>query len=442
VENVSVNKKVKSLVAKISSSSNSSTKHKRYWLSIITILIIAVILASSFLVLFSDKQLFTLSTSGTKPNIPTISSPYTTPELLWKTEIPGGHDVYPVVLNDVAYAYRDYNTKGDILTALNVTNGYVIWEKSGHTTIDVPAYDINSIIYTPMTMGLTVWNAEDGTKIWHDWTTGLYSVTANGIVYAIGDTEVVALKAIDGTKLWKHTFDHWLWSAPAVANGTVYISANNVNKVYALDALKGKLLWERTINDDDTYSKPRSPVVANGVVYVVDVCTLYALNAQTGEKMWTYKTGGEVGSPVVEYGVVYVGSGDKKVYALNAQTGKKIWTYNIGPDGMSVPGVPSPAVADGIVYVTDNRYANGVLYALSAANGKKLWSYQQIDEMIYSHVIVDNKIYLTANNSMYAFSTIKPLGSVPKYDSFMLFNCFIITCAKICQKITPQTTLH
>jgi outer membrane protein assembly factor BamB len=44
---------------------------------------------------------------------------------------------------------------------------------------------------------------------------------------------------------------------------------------------------------------------------------VYALNARTGAKLWSYTTGGAVDSPpAVANGMVYVGSDDGKVYAF------------------------------------------------------------------------------------------------------------------------------
>ena len=44
---------------------------------------------------------------------------------------------------------------------------------------------------------------------------------------------------------------------------------------------------------------------------------MYALNASTGAKLWSYKTGDLVDtSPAVANGVVYVGSWDRKLYAF------------------------------------------------------------------------------------------------------------------------------
>jgi outer membrane protein assembly factor BamB len=65
-----------------------------------------------------------------------------------------------------------------------------------------------------------------------------------------------------------------------------------------------------------------SPAVANGVVYVGSVDgNVYALNASTGAKLWSFNAGDVVASsPAVANGVVYIGSFDNKVYAFD-QTG-------------------------------------------------------------------------------------------------------------------------
>jgi eukaryotic-like serine/threonine-protein kinase len=62
-----------------------------------------------------------------------------------------------------------------------------------------------------------------------------------------------------------------------------------------------------------------SPVVANGVVYVgSEDHSLYALDAQSGKLLWSYKTGNYIlTSPAVVNGVVYIGSGDGRLYAFH-----------------------------------------------------------------------------------------------------------------------------
>jgi outer membrane protein assembly factor BamB len=83
---------------------------------------------------------------------------------------------------------------------------------------------------------------------------------------------------------------------------------------------------------------------------------LYALNANTGEKLWNYATGGGPTSPAVANGVVYIGadvpgccgeSEGENLYALNASTGVKLWSFR--PRTKSGAGI-SPAVANGMVF--------------------------------------------------------------------------------------------
>ena len=66
-----------------------------------------------------------------------------------------------------------------------------------------------------------------------------------------------------------------------------------------------------------------------------------------------------VSSPAVVHGVVYIGSEDRHVYAVNAATGAKLWSFRNWAISYS-----SPAVAHGVVYIGSG---NGNVYALNAA---------------------------------------------------------------------------
>ena len=73
---------------------------------------------------------------------------------------------------------------------------------------------------------------------------------------------------------------------------------------------------------------PRPPWRMEWFISAPRDCNLYALNASTGAKLWSYTTGVAINSsPAVVNGVVYIGSEDGTVYALNASTGAKLWSY-------------------------------------------------------------------------------------------------------------------
>lgn len=73
---------------------------------------------------------------------------------------------------------------------------------------------------------------------------------------------------------------------------------------------------------------------------------VYALNASTGTLLWSFAAGGRVwSSPAVANGVVYVGGWDAKLLALNASTGAQLWSSTVNTLLLA-----SPAIADGVVY--------------------------------------------------------------------------------------------
>jgi outer membrane protein assembly factor BamB len=202
------NKKIKKLTGKVSSCSNSPTiKHKHYRLPIAAILTITLILTSSFLVFFSDK-LFTSPTTDTQPNIPPINPPYTTPQLLWKTDV--GNYIWGIstVTNGIIYT-----TTGGMAKTINATDGNIIWEQK----IMSYGYPLSSpiingkTIYVNSALGLLALNATDGKTMcrytYGDWVT---PVVFNGVVYAVGNDVVFALNANTGKKLWEYTTkDSW-----------------------------------------------------------------------------------------------------------------------------------------------------------------------------------------------------------------------------------------
>jgi len=176
-------------------------------------------------------------------------------------------------------------------------------------------------------------------------------------------------------------------ASPAVANGVAYINSTDGN-LYALNAHTGAKLWSYR-----TYSNAESaPVVVNGVVYVGESGALYALNASTGALLWTFIEPNpgpgaiEVFSPAVANGVVYVTSYDGFLSALNASTGSVLWTYNTSDQVDTIP-----AVANGVVYFG----SFGSFYALNASTGALLWNNTAVrNAQISSPAVANGVVYV------------------------------------------------
>ncbi len=109
-------------------------------------------------------------------------------------------------------------------------------------------------------------------------------------------------------------------SSPAIgSDGTVYVGSGG-KKLCAINGKTGDKLWEfKTRGDVDS-----SPAIgSDGTVYVGAFDgKLYAINGKTGDKLWEFVTGGFVhSSPAIgSDGTVYVGSSDKKLYAIKTDS--------------------------------------------------------------------------------------------------------------------------
>ena len=225
------------------------------------------------------------------------------------------------------------------------------------------------------------WDEETGEKL-RDFTVSGYAQGVAGYVdgkvyftsWVYGDAHAGHVYCIDadtGEEIWhQNNIPQNCCGSPTISNGIVYVTTFNFygdGGIYALNASDGSILWNQTMQRTDS-----TPVVAYGNVYVCGGCVgysdvqTYCFNATNGELMWNTTASDGIGgwtcSVAVADGKVFVGKpgeffGYAGTYALDAFTGNVIWSY---PEGGS-----SPAVADGMVFTI----GGGKVYAF---NGKKV----------------------------------------------------------------------
>ncbi len=176
-----------------------------------------------------------------------------------------------------------------------------------------------------------------------------------------------------------------IYGTPAFAGDLVYIGGYN-GKVYAYNADNLAARW---VYPRDSYLNPIvGSVVTDGTrLYFGDSSgTVYALDAATGDLVWSYQTGDKVwGSAAVADGTVYIGSFDKKLYAFNAADGTLKWTFEAGGSFIA-----TPLVQDGVIYV---GAFDRVFYAIDAATGQQKWSYQAGNWFWSQAAIIGTTVY-------------------------------------------------
>lgn len=239
---------------------------------------------------------------------------------------------------------------------------------------------------TPRPVPYVLWTFRTKGDIWSSPAISDGGHSQNGMVYIGSDDG--CLYAVDiqtGQERWKFETGDNVRSRPTIVAGVVYFASDD-GYLYALDAETGQELWRfdtqsgmvprvpfTTMDNYDWDYQQSSPSIANGVVYVGSANgDFYAVDAQTGQEVWRFKTGNKVrSSPAIAEGIVYFGSWDHNVYALDAQTGQERWRFSTGGEVQ-----PSPTIVDGVVYVGSRR---PFVYALNAQTGQELWRFRLTD---------------------------------------------------------------
>jgi outer membrane protein assembly factor BamB len=257
------------------------------------------------------------------------------------------------------------------------------------------ALGLNNNLYGYYLNGDSAWSDKSSIKL----PAGSFSSPAvdDGIIFVgCENSQGPSLLAFDessGNLLWNASVGMIGRSSPVVAEGEdgkivivlsrhqSILSYNGEDKVYALRAKTGEVLWNRTIGNESTFlrstllkgldfkhtiatSEPAStPAVSGNKVFIMaSNGTLLALNVKTGEKIWSFDVKQGLGgilssfyasSPAVVGNTVYIGSQDGHIYAINANNGELRIDYPIKFAGIRFSLLlyfySSPIVTDGLV---------------------------------------------------------------------------------------------
>ena len=244
-----------------------------------------------------------------------------------------------------------------------------------------------------------VWTYETGGPVWGS------STTRDGVVY-FGSTDgsVHALAVRTGEQVWSVETDGAIYASVSVYDDYLYASSDD-GYLYKLALADGAEIWKANLHEAEPIERQRpadgqdskgwdfrgsSAREVDGHVYVGSADRrLYALDAETGDKVWHFATGHRVRStPAVTDSLVVVGSFDGLVYALDRATGEERWRFNTGGTVST-----SPVVHDSLVYIGSRSTR---LYALSLASGRAVWTkpYGNGSWVESTGVVYDETLYI------------------------------------------------
>jgi outer membrane protein assembly factor BamB len=243
-------------------------------------------------------------------------------QVKWSLTLPGNIESRPVVDGKKLF----FSTRGDILGAVDLTKGRLLWSKkiNGHLQKNVR-------IIT------------DGTS--------LYAATSSGYLYKYTK---------DGKEIWARSFEDALETTPVLGMHMVLVSLKG-GRLYGIDRNRGIKIIKKKFE-----SKIVSMVIHKSNVYIIsDMGNLICYNYLVDEFLWSRNFKSDVLSEMlVEGRYIYIFTTGGIIYKIDG-TGRSIWKSSIGNR------IARNAISDRVnIYLTvDNAF-----YVVNKETGDVKWS--------------------------------------------------------------------
>jgi outer membrane protein assembly factor BamB len=308
-------------------------------------------------------------------------------DILWKTTV-----------NDIQSYVTAFNGKVLVTTSTNVIaldkdKGNVLWNITLPDIQRWPA--IFKIDETHLVISNYCLEIETGKILWTSnefsakvsyWAESVYSPQEE-LFYVQGDSVVQAWNfsnpAEPPTIEWETYVSGSISSGTGIqyGEGRVFPGSFEPHQV-ALNGSTGEILWDTETTGAMSFSGSyyKGKLLKAGEQDNV----FYCFDAETGEILWRYNPGTQLGywisGSAVAYDMVYELNKDGNLYALDVNSGQLVWKYE-GPGYLFWPGWP--VVADGKVYATTGQrvsydpytleYSTSEFACLDAFTGDLVW---------------------------------------------------------------------
>lgn len=326
--------------------------------------------------------------------------------------------------NDVYVASVDENAKGEgAIFALRGTTGELRWKYSVRNSIKntivasaglILAQDVEGYLYAVDALtGKLAWEK----KLLVNHLPALIEgvVATDKVVYAGTGKGLCAIDVKTGTTLW--TNQEWgqhegTTSTWTLGNG-VLVAGTQWGSLYGNDALTGKKRW--AVSKNGLSDRAASPAAHGELLYLISRKSLFILNVSTGQTIVRKELPVKVdvtSTPLVTDNEIIFGTSEAGLMALDKETLELKWNYRTGTSLVFTgpytlkPAASietSPVSAGNVVYV---GASDGVIYGINKTDGTLLWKHETGAPVLATVALSGNMLFaVDLSGNVYAFGS-------------------------------------
>jgi outer membrane protein assembly factor BamB len=247
------------------------------------------------------------------------------------------------------------NPQSQIISALDAATGNPVWSATvPGGWFPEPPVAADGIVYTTNGGVVTAFDEAAGAVLWQTGiggTSGIVAVTVDGL-YGASPCTAVDLQPAVGTQLWSNNSgcSGGGGTTPVVANGLVYAPDFSIGS-------SGTIFDAETGATKGNYSASVIPAFSSSAGFFLSNGTLQGLAVSNNQVLWSFAGDGQLATaPIVVNNYVFIGSGSGNLYALDASSGQQVWSQNLGAaipafDELSLTEYTGLAAGDGLLVV-------------------------------------------------------------------------------------------
>ncbi len=322
------------------------------------------------------------------------------PEIAWRYDTGSGTGglrlgLVPAVTDERVFVAD----RSGRVSALDSASGEQIWQvETGLTISGAPGYGEGLVLLGTEEAMVVVLDAATGEERWRNKASSevlATPVAAEGVVIAHTlDDKLIAYDAGSGNFLWR--YDHQMpvltlrgSGVPATSRSAVLCGLSG-GRLVSLDIETGRSLWEAAVVIPSGRSELErvtdidgEPLIIDGTVYVATYQgVVAALGETTGRTLWSTKLS-SYNKVAIDWQRVFVADADGALIALDADTGERQWSY----DDLRTRKLSPPAVFGGYLVVGD---LEGYVHFFDAESGRPVARIRIGDDPITAPPVVLN----------------------------------------------------